>query len=128
MASPRARALRNNPTEAETRLWRALRRRQIGDARFRRQVPIGPYVADFSCLSARLIVELDGSQHAERAPGDVRRDAWFTARGYRTLRFWNNQVFENLDGVIKTIAAALESPPHPDPPPPGGRENKISRS
>ena len=121
MASPRARNLRKNPTEAEKRLWAALRQRQAGDARFRRQVPIGPYIADFVCFSARLVVELDGGQHAAQADADAQRDAWFAERGYRTLRFWNNEVLENLEGVLGRIVSALDRPPHPNPPPPGGR-------
>ncbi len=121
MTSPRARHLRKNPTEAENRLWTALRRQQIGDAKFRRQVPFGPYVADFACLSARLIIELDGGQHAARAKGDEQRDAWFAARGYRTVRFWNNEVFENFDGVLTAIAKTLQRSPHPSPPPQGGK-------
>ncbi len=122
MASPRAQHLRKNPTEAESRLWTALRQRQVGDARFRRQVPFGSYVADFVCFSARLVIELDGGQHAKRAKDDDLRDAWFVARGYRTLRFWNNEVFENFDGVLTAIATALQRAPHPNPPPQGGRE------
>jgi very-short-patch-repair endonuclease len=122
MASPRARNLRKNLTEAEQRLWSALRRKQLDGARFRRQVPVGPYVADFACLAAKLVVELDGGRHALETARDVRRDAWFAERGYRTLRFWNNDVLRNLDGVLAAISAALGSPPHPNPPPQGGRE------
>jgi very-short-patch-repair endonuclease len=122
MASPHARALRKNLTDAESRLWGALRRRQLKGVRFRRQVPIGPFVADFACLSAKLIVELDGGQHAARVLDDARRDEWLAERGYRTLRIWNNDVFGNIEGVLATIAAALDGTPHPDPPPQGGRE------
>ena len=122
MASPQARRLRKNPTGAESRLWIALRQRQIGGAKFRRQVPLGPYVADFACLEARLVIEADGGQHAWQAGADAKRDAWFAARGYRVLRFWNNEVFENLEGVVGVVAQALEGSPHPGPPPQGGRE------
>ncbi len=121
MASPRARHLRKNSSEAENRLWHALRQRQIGDAKFRRQVPFGPCVADFACLSAKLIIEVDGGQHAARAKEDERRDTWFAARGYRTLRFWNNEVFETLEAVLEAIAKSLQRTPHPNPPPQGGR-------
>ena len=107
MASPTARNLRKNQTEAETRLWHYLRRKQLGGYRFRRQAPIGPYVADFFCPSAKLIIELDGGQHAERQAEDARRTAWLSERGYRVVRFWNNDVFENIEGVMGEIAKAL---------------------
>jgi very-short-patch-repair endonuclease len=83
-----------------------LRRRQINGAYFRKQCPIGPYIADFACLEAKLIIELDGSQHGGSTT-DAMRDAWFTAHGYRTLRFWNNDVLQNMDGVILAITEAL---------------------
>jgi very-short-patch-repair endonuclease len=102
----RARQLRAQLTDAEMRLWMYLRRRQINGARFRKQCPIGPYIADFTCLEAKLIIELDGGQHADSAT-DAARDAWFGAHGYRTLRFWNNDVLQNTEGVILTITAAL---------------------
>jgi very-short-patch-repair endonuclease len=76
---------------------------------FRKQCPIGPYIADFACLEAKLIVEIDGGQHADSAT-DTARDAWFTAHGYRTLRFWNNDVLQNTEGVILTITEALGQP------------------
>ncbi len=87
-------------------LWMYLRRRQLNGAHFRKQCPIGPYIADFACLEAKLIIELDGSQHADSAT-DAVRDAWFTAHGYRVLRFWNNDVLQNTDGVFLTITEAL---------------------
>ena len=83
-----------------------LRRRQLKSAYFRKQCPIGPYIADFACLEAKLIIELDGGQHADSA-ADAVRDAWFSARGYRTLRFWNNDVLQNTEGVIMIITEAL---------------------
>jgi very-short-patch-repair endonuclease len=102
----RARELRDQPTDAEMRLWKYLRRRQLKGLCFRKQGPIGPYIADFACLEARLIIELDGGQHADSAT-DASRDAWFTAHGYRTPRFWNNDVLANTDGVIIMITEAL---------------------
>jgi very-short-patch-repair endonuclease len=106
--------LRRNLTDAEQRLWHYLRQKQINGFHFRKQCPVGPYIADFACLSAKLIVEVDGGQHADSATDDA-RDAWFTAHGYRTLRFWNNDVLQNTEGVILTITEALghlENTPH----------------
>jgi len=101
-----ARRLRRNLTDAEQRLWKHLRQRQINGFHFRKQCPVGPYVADFACLSAKLIIEVDGGQHAESVTDKV-RDAWFTAHSYRTLRFWNTDVLANTDGVITMIIEAL---------------------
>ena len=111
----RARTLRANSTNAELRVWNRLRSRQIGGHKFVRQEPIGKYIVDFVCREQRLIVELDGGQHAI-GQRDAVRDKWLMEHGYRVLRFWNNDVFENIDGVLETIAGALtvESPPHPD--------------
>ena len=102
-----ARRLRASLTEAENRLWYYLRDRRFRSAKFRRQVPIGPYVADFVCIAARLVVEVDGGQHSERAAYDTARTRFLEARGYRVMRFWNNDVMENIDGVMEVIAAAL---------------------
>jgi very-short-patch-repair endonuclease len=108
-----AQALRRSLTDAERKLWGALRGRQIAEAKFRRQVPIGAYVADFLCHEARLVVEVDRSQHAE-PKRDQRRDRWFNENGFRVLRFWNNEVLGNLEGVLTVIAAELSgAPPHP---------------
>ncbi len=110
----RARRLCRNATDAELALWNQLRSRAVNGCKFVRQEPIGPYTVDFVCRERRLVVEVDGGQHAENAR-DVVRDAWFMARGYRVLRFWNNDVLGNMVGVLETIAAALEeTPPHPD--------------
>ena len=108
MVSRHARALRANQTEAETRLWRLLRDRRLAGAKFRRQVPIGPYIADFACLAAKLIVEVDGGQHAENAAADAARTAWLEEQGFRVLRFWNNDALANSDGVLEEILAALQ--------------------
>ena len=107
MASGRARLLRRNPTQAEQRLWSALRRRQLESLRFRRQVPIRPYVVDFVCFAKRLVIEIDGGQHAREADRDTVRTAWLESRGFRVLRFWNNDVLANTEGVVETIRRAL---------------------
>ena len=122
MANRTARRLRKNQTEAEFHLWMHLRRKQLGAHRFRRQVPLGPYIADFVCLSARLIVEVDGGQHAERTTEDAERPTWLELQNFRVLRFWNNDVLGNIDGVLETIVEILKETPHPNPPPQGGRE------
>ncbi len=106
-----ARRLRGDMTEAEKRIWYLLRRRQFGGLNFRRQAPIDPYIVDFACLSIRLVIELDGGQHDANAEADARRTAWLESQGYRVLRFWNNEVFENLDGVLHTISAACGALP-----------------
>ncbi len=105
-----AKTLRRAQTDAEKELWWHLRRKiAVEGTHFRRQVPIGPYVADFCCHGHRLIVELDGGQHGEDAgqARDARRDRYLAAHGYRVLRFWNAEVFCEIDGVMETIAAAL---------------------
>jgi very-short-patch-repair endonuclease len=107
----RARALRRDMGSAEKKLWYQLRRRQMAGHRFRRQVPIGSYIADFACLSARLIIEIDGGQHNEEANEnlDAKRTAWLESRGYRVLRFWNSYVLDETDSVTETIFNALTS-------------------
>ena len=106
----RAKDLRRNATEAEKRLLRALRA-AFPTAKFRHQVPYGPYYVDFLSFSAKLIVEVDGGQHADNAAYDAQRTRFLESEGYRVLRFWNNDVLENIDGVIATIAPRLPSPP-----------------
>jgi len=107
----RAKRLRREMTGAERKLWGALRSSRLEGAKFRRQQPIGPFIADFVCLEYRLIVEADGGQHAESITDD-RRTAFLESKGYRVLRFWNNDILSNIDGVAQVIAAAL-STPHP---------------
>jgi very-short-patch-repair endonuclease len=104
---PFARDLRARMTEAETRLWFHLRRRELGGRRFRRQHPIGPYIADFACLDAGLVVELDGSQHL-LSRTDARRDACLRRHGFRVLRFWNDEVLLRLEDVLEAILRTLE--------------------
>ncbi len=105
--SARAQKLRAESTEAETKLWRRLRDRRLGGAKFVRQAPIGLYYADFVCRACKLVVEVDGSQHAGSAYDD-KRDATLVAAGYRVLWFWNADVLHGLDVVCETIVAALE--------------------
>ena len=107
----RAREMRANPTPAELRLWSILRDRRMPSAKFRRQHVLEPYIVDFVCLERMLIVEADGSQHAENS-SDQRRDFRLRARGFRVLRFWNNDVLDNAVGVFEAIFAALHTP-HP---------------
>jgi very-short-patch-repair endonuclease len=104
-----ARRLRSNTTNAETLLWRHLRLLETKGTHFRRQVPIGPYVADFACMAARLVIELDGSQHGLdlHQQKDAERTRWLEAEGYRVLRFWNNDVSQSPDAVLETIYDAL---------------------
>jgi very-short-patch-repair endonuclease len=108
MTSSFARKLRKNLTDAERRLWYCLRRKQVDGARFRRQHPIGPYVADFFCAEAQLIIEVDGGQHAD---DDGARTAWLEAQGYRVIRFWNNDVLGNTEGMLLVISEALRAVP-----------------
>ena len=100
-----ARKLRGNSTDAEKLLWSRIRSRQLG-AKFVRQFPIGPYIADFTCRAAHLVIELDGGHHSETI--DAPRTALIEAHGYRVIRFWNNEVMENLVGVLEAIARELE--------------------
>jgi very-short-patch-repair endonuclease len=125
----RARQLRSNTTEPEQLLWRALKRIPVYGSHFRRQVPVGPYVADFACLKARLLIELDGGHHSQDgiAARDETRTRWLASEGYRVTRFWNAELTENMGGVLDTIYAALYGSPQsealalPTPPRPDGR-------
>jgi len=101
-----ARRLRKNRTDAECKLWSRLRRKQLEGVRFRQQAPIGRFVVDFLCPEALLIVEVDGSQHLGEK--DRVRDEWLTGEGYRVLRFWNNDVLKNTDGVVTAIFDVLK--------------------
>jgi very-short-patch-repair endonuclease len=114
-------------TDAERKLWFALKDRRFQGLKFRRQVPVGPYIADFLCFDLRLVLEVDGGQHAE-SMRDAERDRWLADNGFRTFRFWNNDVLFNLDGVPRTIADSAT--PHPasrlrsPPPSPAKGEGK----
>jgi very-short-patch-repair endonuclease len=116
----RAQQLRNNATDAERRLWRHLSRRQLHGFKFSRQMPVGPFICDFLCREKQLIVEVDGGQHAE-SHRDASRTAFLEAQGYRLIRFWNNDVLQNVDGVLQVIAGALQNWPTAQSPPAGGR-------
>ncbi len=107
----RARALRSKMTDAERILWQGLRGKQVNGYRFRRQHPIEPFFADFACIEHKLVVELDGGQHQEQLEYDQQRTAFLASQGWRVLRYWNNDVFQNLEGVLSNIAAALGVPP-----------------
>jgi very-short-patch-repair endonuclease len=111
--------LRETPTAAENLLWRHLRRFPISGTHFRCQVPIGPYVADFACMAARLIIEVDGSQHGHDGirQRDDRRTRWLEAEGYRVLRFWNNDLTNNIDGVLEAIYAVVHGSNSAEPAP-----------
>jgi error-prone DNA polymerase len=109
-STQRARRLRNHLTETERHLWQRLRRRQLCGYKFRRQFPIGPYIVDFVCLEARLVVELDGGQHNQQITQDQVRDQWLGRQGFRILRFWNNVIFTHTDEVLGQIMDALPLP------------------
>jgi very-short-patch-repair endonuclease len=125
----RSRALRRAMTDAERIVWYAVRAHRLNGASFRRQAPIGPFIVDFVCHDARLIIEVDGAQHfeAEHEKRDARRDAFLTARGYRVVRFNNHDVVTNRQGVVEAISAALAaSPSLPSPASGGGGEAVAS--
>ena len=116
-----ARALRKNSSDAERYLWHFVRNRHLGGYRFRRQVPLGRYVADFVCMRARLIVELDGGQHAEHMLGDFERTQYLARGGFRVIRFWNDEVLQQIEAVLEQILGALiQACPHPGPLPQAG--------
>ena len=109
MANERVRELRRQSTEAEKRLWRLLRAKQLAGYKFRRQEPIGPYIVDFVCYRPPLVIELDGGQHdaAKHRARDAQRPAGLAAQDFKIMRFWNNQLFENEAGVLHEILGAL---------------------
>ncbi|MGH6988563.1 MAG: endonuclease domain-containing protein [Stellaceae bacterium] len=111
MPSTNAHRLRSDPTDAEKRIWLYLRNKQLGGFRFRRQQPIGPYIVDFFCPHAKLIIEIDGGQHSPER--DDKRTQWLESRGYRVVRFWNNDVLGNTEGVHAKLTEILFSDPPP---------------
>ncbi|GAA5081656.1 DUF559 domain-containing protein [Lysobacter panacisoli] len=115
--SARVRRLRNSPTEAEHRLWQYLRGRQVSGCKFRRQHPFGRFILDFACLERKVVIELDGGHHADTLRYDRERTKYLEEAGFVVLRFWNNDVLGNAEGVIDVITAALQkatpSPPNP---------------
>jgi len=129
-----AKTLRRNLTGAEQKLWYHLRAYRFMGKKFKRQKPIGRYVVDFVCLEEKLIIELDGGQHAESVEYDQERDSWLRKQGYTVLRFWNNDVLRNLEGVLTRLAEQLDRTPHPSsrwretPPSPARGEGRRQRS
>ncbi|MBY4895785.1 endonuclease domain-containing protein [Cupriavidus sp. AU9028] len=123
-----ARELRGQLTDAEQRLWYYLRAHRLFSEKFKRQVPVGPYIADFACMRLRLIVEADGAQHADGA--DAERDAWFRRQGYTVLRFWNNEVLGQTGAVLERIRMEVDTLAalSPNPSPAGGRGERRSAS
>jgi very-short-patch-repair endonuclease len=115
--------MRAAPTEAERKLWWHLRHRlPTPGTHFRRQVRIGKYIADFACHAKRIIIEVDGSQHAMQSAADVERTKVLEANGYQVLRYWNNDVLTNIDGVLEDILSKMNTHPTPNPFPQGGGE------
>ena len=104
----RARALRSRMTDAERKLWFALRDRRFANFKFRRQVPVGPFIADFVCYALRVVIEVDGGQHLD-SRSDRRRDDWFAKNDFLVLRYWNNDVLSNLEGVLISVLETLHA-------------------
>ena len=102
-----ARSLRKNQTDVEQRIWQQLRNRRLLNHKFRRQFPIEPYIVDFVCLELKLIIELDGGQHADQLDYDQYRSQYLGQKGFKVLRFWNNEIIENNEGVLETIRLAI---------------------
>jgi very-short-patch-repair endonuclease len=131
VSAAQAKKLRSNMTDAERRLWYHLRAHRFGGLKFKRQVPIGPYVVDFACVGRRLVLEIDGGQHVDSV-SDRSRDEFLRSRGFQVLRFWNNDVLSNTNGVLEVVLAQLttsdSSTPSPGalraPPSPLRREGK----
>jgi very-short-patch-repair endonuclease len=122
-----AKILHSHQTEVEKRLWYHLRAHRFMGLKFKRQKPMGRYIVDFVCVERRLIIELDGGQHAERMAYDQQRDTWLRNQGYRVLRFWNNEVMQQLEGVLETIRSAiLQSALSPSPSPTSVRGERES--
>ena len=120
-----SKALRKRGTDAENRLWFHLKGKQLEGIKFRRQEPIGKFIVDFVAYEKRLVIELDGGQHAEEndQAKDIQRDEWLNSQGFRVLRFWNNEVMQNLEGVLETIRANCLSHPPLAPPIKGGEKD-----
>jgi very-short-patch-repair endonuclease len=114
-----AQQLRTLSTDAELRLWLHLKNRNLGGFKFRRQHPIPPYIVDFACLKQKLIVELDGGQHAAQVESDVKRTGFLESKRYRIIRFWNDDVLKQTDVVLEEILRQLQAP-HPNPLPASG--------
>ncbi|MDR6849772.1 very-short-patch-repair endonuclease [Sphingomonas sp. BE270] len=122
----KARALRSTPTAAEVRLWRAISARKVAGFRFNRQVPIGPFICDFVARSLKLIIEVDGDTHGDRREQDEERTRYLQSEGYQVIRFWNNDVLGNLDGVVAEIARVVSVLGARSPSPTPSREREGS--
>ncbi len=120
-----AKNLRKRFTDVERLLWRLLRARQIEGLKFRRQEPIGRYIVDFVCFESKVIIEVDGGQHSIETEKDKERDEWFKSQGFKVLRFWNNEVLTNTEGVLEVIRANCLSHPPLNPLP--SREGRVNR-
>ena len=117
----KARNLRVASTDFERLLWTHLRGRRLGNFKFRRQQPICGYIVDFVCVETRLVIELDGGQHSEHVAQDAHRTVMLEKNGFRVVRFWNDEVLKNLEGVLEQILRQSEAPPSPQPSPASGR-------
>ena len=122
-----AKKLRKNMTDAERLLWQHLRNRRLGGFKFRRQRPIGPYIVDFICLEKQIVIEVDGGQHAGQLESDSKRSAYLKEKGYKVLRFWNNEVLQETESVLSVVLSSLDGSitPSPRPSPQGERENEY---
>jgi very-short-patch-repair endonuclease len=120
-----AKTLRKKMTEAERKLWGRLKTKQIEGLRFRRQEPIGEYIVDFACYEKRIIIELDGDGHLLKVEKDNERDDWFSQHGFKVLRFWNQEVLGNLEGVLVMVWNACN---HPPPSPLPSREGELEHA
>ncbi|MDI6892694.1 MAG: DUF559 domain-containing protein [Actinomycetota bacterium] len=98
-----AKSLRKRSTDTERFLWKHLRRRQLSGLKFRRQQPIGKHIIDFVCFERRIVVEVDGGQHQKEKDKDIERDRWLRDQGFKVLRFWDNEVLKNIEGVLEVI-------------------------
>jgi very-short-patch-repair endonuclease len=129
-----ARTLRRDMTDAERVLWNIIKGKNLQGWKFRRQQPLGAYIADFYCAQARLIIEVDGGQHMDRENHDSQCDAWLATAGYRVMRFWNHEVLANPEGVVQRIMEMLDAPHDSaiafgsasSPPPQGGSKVLMS--
>ena len=111
----RAKNLCKDSTDAERLLWSHIRAHRLNGIKFKRQQPLGPYIVDFVCFESKLVVELDGGQHAEARTRDIVREDWIRSQGFHVLRFWNNEVLSNIEGVMQQITAHLSPSPPPSP-------------
>ena len=119
---PLARSLRANQTDAERLLWKHIRAGRLEGRKFKRQQPLGHYIVDFVCFEAMLVIELDGGQHADQVNEDAERTRWLETQGFRVLRFWNNELIENMEGVWAVVSTALSPSPQPSP----ARERELN--